>query len=247
MTAPVELLEELAVACRELAFQGHEDGNWAHLAVRDPEGRGIWLKRNGIGISEVRGPEDFVLLDLDGKQLAGEGGRHLEWPIHAEIMRARSDVNATAHSHAFPLRLFSAADTPLRQLIAESTAFVTHGLPRFSATTHLIETPELGRQLAADLGAARATIMDNHGATTIGRSVAEVAVVTMCLTRAVEMQLALASSGWSAVEIDPREAAEKGERIFNLGMMDKHWSYYVRRDARRQAGGEAASPETISA
>lgn len=228
-----ELLEELATACRELAHQGHEDGNWAHLAARDPGGRGIWLKRNGIGISEVEGPDDFILLDFDGNQLEGGGGRHFEWPIHAEVMRARPDVNATAHTHAAPLRLFAAADVELAQLLPESTAFVD-GLPRFDATTHLIDTPELGRQLAVSLGDRRAVIMANHGATVAGRTVAELCVLVMCLTRAVETQLALAGSGWPMVEIDRAEAVEKGERIYCLEMADKHWSYYVRRDERRR-------------
>jgi L-fuculose-phosphate aldolase len=233
-----ELLEELAVACRELARQGHEDGNLAHLAVRDPEGRGVWMKRSGIGIGEVGGPDDFVLLDFAGEQIAGSGNRHLEWPIHVEIMRARPEVNATAHSHAFPLRLFAAADQELRQLIAESTAFFAGGLPRYEDTTRLIDTPALGRGLAAALGEARAVIMKNHGATTVGRTVAELCMVTICLTRAVEMQAALAATGWPLVEIPAEEALEKGEEIYGLGMVDKLWSYYVRADARRR-GDEA--------
>lgn len=232
------VLEELATACRELAQEGHEDGNLAHLAARDPAGRGFWLKRSGIGISEVEGPADFVLLDLDGEQLEGDGGRHLEWPIHAEIMRARPDVTATAHTHATPLRIFAATDVELAQLLAESTAFVD-GLPRFDATTHLIDTPRLGRALAASLGDRRAVNMANHGATVVGRTVAEMCVLVICLTRAVETQLALASSEWPMVEIDPVEAVEKGERIYCLEMMAAHWSYYVRRDARRRRSIDA--------
>ena len=62
--------------------------------VREAGGRGFWMKRNQIGLGEVLGPEDFVLVDWDGLQIAGSGGRHSEWPIHSEIFRARADVNA---------------------------------------------------------------------------------------------------------------------------------------------------------
>src|SRR5215467_12428613 len=86
-------LEELARACRILEMEGHGDMTLGHLSLRDGGGRGFWLKRNRIGLGEVLGPDDFVLVDWEGRQLAGAGGRHSEWPIHSEIFRARTDVN----------------------------------------------------------------------------------------------------------------------------------------------------------
>jgi L-fuculose-phosphate aldolase len=231
MERPDELLSQLALACRQLAHEGHEDGNWGHLAARDPGGRGFWLKRSGIGLSEVGGPEDFILLDFDGEQLAGDGGRHLEWPIHAEILRARADVAATAHTHALPFALFSATDVELRQLIHESTAFAA-GVPRFRVTSDLIVTPELGRLLAQDLGDARAVLMASHGGTVAGRTVADLAVSVICLTKAIDAQRAMDATGWRVIEPDCAESVRKGERIFGLSMADAHWSYWIRRDAR---------------
>jgi len=46
-----------------------------HLSLRDPEGRGLWLKRNAAGLGEIAGPEDFILIDFDGTKLDGDGGR----------------------------------------------------------------------------------------------------------------------------------------------------------------------------
>jgi ribulose-5-phosphate 4-epimerase/fuculose-1-phosphate aldolase len=230
---PDGLLDELAVACRQLAEEGHEDENWAHLAVRDPGDRGFWLKRSGVGLSEIDGPGDFVLLDYDGQQLEGSGGRHLEWPIHAEIMRARPDVQATCHTHEFGIRLFSATNVDLQQLIPESTAFVD-GLPRFTATSALIRTPELGRHLTESLGNARAVVMANHGAAVAGTTVPELAVMVIALTRAIAAQRELAVTGWPPIEATPEDAAEKAALVYHPGMMDAHWSYYRRRDARQR-------------
>ena len=92
-------LDELARACRILEMEGHGDMTLGHLSLRDPEGRGFWLKRNRIGLGEVMGAGDFVLVDWDGQQLAGSGGRHSEWPIHSEILRMRPDVHVVAHTH----------------------------------------------------------------------------------------------------------------------------------------------------
>jgi L-fuculose-phosphate aldolase len=228
---PDRLLQDLAVACRQLAAEGHEDGNWGHLAARDPGGAGFWLKRSGIGLGEVEGPADFVLLDFDGEQLAGSGRRHLEWPIHAEIMRARPEVAATAHTHALPFALFSATHVGLQQLLHESSAFVGDGVARFRLTSDLIVTPDLGRSLALELGAARAVLMASHGAAVTGRTIADLAVNVICLTKAIEAQRAMAATGWPVIEPEPEISAAKGGRIWNLQMAEVHWSFWVRRDA----------------
>ncbi len=79
-------LRDLARAHRILDLEGHNDMSLGHLSLRDPLGRGLWLKRGNIGLEEVM-EGDFILIDFDGDVLEGDGIRHLEWPIHAEILR----------------------------------------------------------------------------------------------------------------------------------------------------------------
>src|SRR3954466_11687353 len=98
---PDKELEDLARGCRVLEMEGHGDFTLGHLSLRDPAGRGFWLKRNRYGLGEIEGPGDFVLVDMDGVQLSGEGGLHSEWPIHSEVFRLRPDVNVVAHTHPF--------------------------------------------------------------------------------------------------------------------------------------------------
>ncbi len=76
--------------------------NWTqgHLTIRDPAGRGFWMKRTGIAFPEVKGRNDFVLVDLTGNRLAGNGGVHGEWPIHAKI----SGAAPTSMRSATPIR-----------------------------------------------------------------------------------------------------------------------------------------------
>ena len=66
-------LHRLAVACRILAMEGHDDVSLGHLSLPDPEGRGVWMKRFYLGLDEVRGADDFLLLDFDGNILHGAG------------------------------------------------------------------------------------------------------------------------------------------------------------------------------
>src|SRR5207245_5590274 len=99
-------LDELARACRILEMEGHGDMTLGHLSLRDPQRRGFWLKRNRIGLGEVLGADDFVLVDWDGRQLAGSGGGHSEWPIHSEMLRMLPDLQVGGYSDTFPSRVF---------------------------------------------------------------------------------------------------------------------------------------------
>jgi L-fuculose-phosphate aldolase len=75
-----------STAYRILDMEGHTDLTQGHLSIRDPDGRGFWMKRTGIAFFEIKKRDDFVLVDLDGHRMAGKVG---EWPIHAEIFRSR--------------------------------------------------------------------------------------------------------------------------------------------------------------
>src|SRR5262249_58920688 len=95
-------LDELARACRILEMEGHGDMTLGHLSWRDPERRGFLLKRNRIGLRGVLGAADFVLVGWGGRQLAGSGGRHSEWPLHSAILRLRPDPHVVAPPHPLP-------------------------------------------------------------------------------------------------------------------------------------------------
>ena len=108
-----EELWKVARACRILKMEGHGDVTMGHMSLRDPEGRGFWMKRAAIGLGEVRDAADFILLDFDGNRLHGEGDLHIEWPLHCEIIRARADIDVVGHSHPFHAATFSVTKAPL--------------------------------------------------------------------------------------------------------------------------------------
>ncbi|MDH5750701.1 MAG: class II aldolase/adducin family protein, partial [Rhodospirillales bacterium] len=169
-------LDKLATACRILAMEGHNDISLGHLSLRDPDGRGLWLKRFYLGLDEIMSADDFILIDFDGKQLDGAGERHAEWPIHAEIIRARSDVNIVAHGHPFYASLLAATGQPLLP-VGQEGIHVAGNTPYYKDTSDLINTPQLGRDLAATLGDAQMVFMKNHGITYCGKTIAETTIL----------------------------------------------------------------------
>ena len=219
---------ELAYGCRILHMEGHADMTLGHLSLRDPDGRGVWLKRSGIGLGEVRDGGDFALIDFSGKRLSGDGRLHKEWPIHTEIIRRRPDVIVAGHSHPFHATAFSALDVELAAVTNE--AVYLGGVPsRFSETTGLIDTPALGESLADALGGASTVLMRNHGICFVGRNIASAVMMGLFLERACRSQLALLATGLAYTATAPGELAQKHDEIFDPGLIETFWAFFKRR------------------
>lgn len=225
---PPTALSELAYGCRILHSEGHADMTLGHLSLRDPEGRGVWLKRSGIGLGEVRDADDFVLIDLSGKRLAGAGRLHKEWPIHTAILRERPDVMVAGHSHPFHATAFSALDAKLSAVTNE--AVYLGGPPaRFSETTGLIDTPALGESLAQALGGASTVLMRNHGISFVGPDIATATMMGVFMERACRSQLALLATGLAFAATAPEEIPQKRDEIFDPGLIETFWAFFKRR------------------
>lgn len=229
-----QVLTELARAHRILDGEGHNDMSLGHMSVRDPAGRGFWLKRGNIGLEEVIGEEDFVLLDFTGEVLDGGGIRHLEWPIHAAILQAREDVNVVAHTHPFHATVLSATEEEIRPFTNEGVWFET-GVTHFKLTSDLVNTPELGKELALALGEKAAVLLKNHGATFVGPTVKEATLAGVFLERAARAQLTLAASSLAHSYPDAAEIHQKRQTIYPPRAVENFWQYYNRKLDRVEA------------
>ena len=234
-------LTDLARACRILEMEGHGDMTLGHLSLRDPAGRGFWMKRNRIGLGEVLGPDDFVLVDWDGQQIAGTGGRHSEWPIHSEIFRARADVQVVAHTHPFHACVFSASLDPLLPFTLDADYFID--VPRHEADVALITTKEEGAALAHSLGDAFAVLMGNHGVTFCGATVPQTTCVGVFLEKACKAQLAGQGAGFRASLPEPSVREKRHRQIMTPVHWEHSWNYFCRKLAAR---GEIAGGASVA-
>jgi len=225
---PDEDLIEVAAGCRILHAEGHADMTLGHLSLRDPQGRGVWMKRSGIGLGEVVGPEDFVLLDFDGRRISGEGRIHKEWPIHTEVLRARPDVRVAGHSHPFHATAFSALDVEL-EAVTNEAAYLGVEVARFEETRGLIDTPELGASLAKALGPASTLLLRNHGVLFVGASIAEATLMGVFLERACRSQLLLMATQQAYRSTPKSELSAKREQILDPNLIENFWSFYKRK------------------
>lgn len=221
------VIEQVVRASRALAAAGLTDFVWGHAAVRDPDGRGVWMKASGWGFEEID-TERVLLVSFDGQVLSGTGTRHIEYPIHTEIMRRRGDVGCTVHTHAPALSAFASLGVPLLPMSHDGVLFCDPPVPRFTLTGTLIATAGLGTALAGTLGDARACLLPTHGAVTGGPDAATAVMYAVLLERACRTQLMAMAAGEPRVWSDSAEVRAKREYIADPRQQQAAWQYLLR-------------------
>ncbi len=172
------LLDDLVAANRALARLNVLDA-FGHVSVRDPRNPHRYLMSRSIAPESVSAA-DIVVLDLDSQTVdPKDEGKLLyrERFIHGEIYKARPDVNAVVHSHSPTVVPFTVTRAKLRPLL-HNAGFLGLGVPLFEirksvgdGTDLMILTPNLGKDLAKQLGKDAAVIlMRGHGDSVVGPS-----------------------------------------------------------------------------
>lgn len=233
----ISQLGDLAVACRVLAMEGHEDGTQGHLSLRDPEGRGLWLKRMGVPFGAIQDAGDFILIDFEGEILVGSGRRHAEWPIHTEIMKARPEVNVVGHGHPHYATLFTALDVDFQPFVQEGYRVRGHRVARYEDTSTLIVSPELGRGLAQSLAGDWAVFMRNHGISFCGESIIDATMTAVFLEKACKAFFEIKATGLDLRVPDAAELKNHADIFTSDWFLADNWGYFTDKLARLETGG----------
>jgi ribulose-5-phosphate 4-epimerase/fuculose-1-phosphate aldolase len=230
MNPPVdepEMRELVSLSSRVLGEAGLDDYIWGHSSARDPHGRGAWIKRSGIGLSEVM-PDDVHLVSPAGAVVRGHGDAHIEYPIHTEIYAARPDVGGIVHLHPPHAVALAASGADLLPVSHQATLFTAPAVPRYRATTDLIRTRALGRAVADELGAGRAVHLVNHGIVTVAPDLPSATLLALLLEEACAQHLRTLGFGGIAHWSGDEEVRAKRERIYPPAALHKAWAYLVR-------------------
>ena len=234
-------LDELARACRVLELEGQGDRVVGHMALRDPDGRGMWMKRAGVALGEIFDARDFVLLDFDGRKLDGDGASHGEWPIHSEILRLRPEINATAHTHPFYASVYSASEEPLMTVVPRSTTQPVRP-PRFEGGADLICTREVAIAMVESMDGRNAVLLRNHGIVTCGARIEDSVLVAIALEKMCREALTINASGLTfgcPEEDELLKKLDSGAALDPAVIGGKTlWAYYCRKLARAEKSGD---------
>jgi ribulose-5-phosphate 4-epimerase/fuculose-1-phosphate aldolase len=232
LDARAKAIEDVVAANHILAQQGVVDG-FGHVSMRDPADPTKFLMARSVA-PELVTAADVLVHDLDGNAPAPAGVKlYLERFIHAEIYRARPDVNAIVHCHSPSLIPFGVTGVALRPLYHMS-AFLAAGVPVFDihkaaggATDMLVRTPELGRALAKALGAHPAALMRGHGAVVVGRTIPQVVFRSVYTEQNARLQREAMALGPKVIYLDPDEARKAEEGLD--GPLSRAWELWLRK------------------
>ena len=166
----------VADACRVLAARGLAEDVLGHVSLRT--GTNTMLVR-GRGPAEegllFTTPDDVREVGLDGERTDSSGVDGWrppnELPIHAEVLRARPDVDAVVHCHPPTVLLAGIEGVTLKALVGAynipAARLALAGVPVYPRSV-LVRRPDLGREVAAHLGASDVLVLRGHGIVATG-------------------------------------------------------------------------------
>lgn len=115
-------------------------------------------------------PADIVAVSLDGEVVEGNFLPSSELPLHLSVYREREDVHAIVHTHSVNA---TAVSTLVSELPAIHYNLVYLG-GRVKVSPYApFGSRELAQSMTRDLKDSKAALMQNHGATTLGATLAE--------------------------------------------------------------------------
>jgi ribulose-5-phosphate 4-epimerase/fuculose-1-phosphate aldolase len=214
MAGVEDLREKVAVACRVLAREGLVEGILGHVSARVDETRMVVRCRG----PEERGlqattPQDVRVVDLDGRGEELEAGWKppAELPIHAELYRARPDVQAVVHAHPPAALLFGLAGLEPRPVFGAfnipALRLALDGIPRYPRSV-LITRAELAQEMLQAMAGREVCLLVGHGITTVGTSVEQATVRAVNLNALLSVTVALAQLGASPADVSAEDLAE---------------------------------------
>jgi len=216
-----ELKENLIAACHILDRKGVMDEH-GHFSVRCPEKGGVLM--NGKVSPGQATVKDIVLLDLEGNKLEGDGEPAGESPLHLAVYQKRPDVMAMAHTHSPMIVTLSIAGIPLRTVENQGASVIGRGVPVFEKYG-LINSFELGFEVAETLGTHRMCVLRSHGNIVVGNDIQETCVLAAWAERAALRQhqaMVVGEPIWY-----PEEELDKmREQEFSARGHLKTWNYY---------------------
>lgn len=167
---------------RRLFAEGLTTGTTGNASLRS--GDGMLITPTGIHPAEMT-PEAVVTMDLAGHPRPGPYAPSSEWPMHAAIYRARTDVGAIVHCHS---RCATALACSRRDIPAFHYMVAMAGGDSIRCAPYAtFGSSELGQLVVDSLRERRACLMANHGQICVGADLED----ALDLARKVEELAAL--------------------------------------------------------
>lgn len=231
-TAPAawNTVEQLVLACRMLAAEGHwANGLAGQITARGEQPGTYYTLKFGIGADEAV-PQSFILTDDDLRALDGVSLPNPATRFHLWVYRANPEVRCIVHTHPAAVSALSIIGQPLVVAGMDATPF-------FENCGFLEEWPGLpitndeGRIISEALAGRNALLLAHHGLLTAGATVAEAAALAIWMEQAAAVQLRAAAAG-TIKPVPAHLARESRDFLLKPQITDLTFQYFARRVLR---------------
>lgn len=174
------LTAELAEVGADAVGRGLVVAAGGNLSARLPGAGAFAVTAKGTRLDRL-GPDDFSVLDLDGRLVGGNPDPSSEWKLHQRTYRARPDVQAVVHLHPQTAVVVDALGYPVRLLTLDHVV----SLRRVARVPFFHNgSDELADAAAEASRDCDAVILAHHGCSTLGDTIATAYHRALCLEEA---------------------------------------------------------------
>jgi L-fuculose-phosphate aldolase len=185
-TLEADLRRQMVRTGKSMHRAGYTPGTAGNLSVRLDDRR-ILASPTGCSKSLLQS-SDMVIVDLEGRKLAGLRNVTSEIAMHLAVYRARTDVQAIVHAHPPIATAFAACRKPLDQPICSEIMMTTGLVPLAEYAT--TGTEEVGASLQPFVGTHDAILLANHGLLTYGETLLDAFMKTETVEHFAQVCLA---------------------------------------------------------
>jgi ribulose-5-phosphate 4-epimerase/fuculose-1-phosphate aldolase len=209
LVAALQMLESAEI----IDFNGH-------ASVRTGEDR--FLINSGASVRSRLTVEDIIEIGHDGRLLAGSTAPPMEFPLHAEIYRLRTDVSAIVHAHPKWSTFLSMTGRAYEPVFPQGALL---GRPPVFDDVLSVNTRERGEKLARTIGSAQAALLKSHGTIVVGSDMTQCFALTVYLEENAYRQFMAAQIG-TAYILGEDEVRASIETLWKQNLFRKTWDYY---------------------
>jgi L-fuculose-phosphate aldolase len=165
----MSLREEFIRICHKVYEKGFVSAYDGNISAVTPDNTFL-ITRSGVNKGDVT-EKDILEIDVTGKILKGEGKVSTEYKLHFFAYSRRKDVNAIVHCHPVYATAFATAGEELPHYVFPEVLLTLGKVPLCRYATP--STEELPKSLMPYIDFAWAFMLQNHGAVTLGKSLAD--------------------------------------------------------------------------
>lgn len=195
---------------------------FGHVSARLP-GSELFLITPRSSLALVQSIDDLVQVNLKGERVEGKNRQPYETWLHTCLYRARPDVGGIVRTHSFTTSAFSIAGEAIKP-VHDFGAILLGETPVFN-NSQLIESEEIGTQLAQFIGKGTGALLRGNGTAIVGKDMVDAVVRAIYLEESALLQLKAKQIG-QPIYFSSRETYERGTQLLEPPHIQRAWQHY---------------------